>query len=105
MTVPIYVEVNSTIGINADTDALYYGRVSPGHGGWRKIDITNLVNYDQLVHVSFAGEVIDWMGTQQNDFILEPGEAKTVKIDMNVPSDIVYGKYEGEAIFTFTKAT
>ena len=88
------VEITShTVGLNADTDGLKYGKNTPGGGGTRFLDINT--SQDALVEVYLSGEMSKFLSIEDNQFYMHAGEFRRVPVNLDIPNETAYGKYNG----------
>ena len=92
--IPVLVSINETLGLNADTQSLNFGRLKPLLMGERTLSVSN--NWEKPLHVQFRskGDVKDWIGFSRNDFELGPHSNESVLITMTVPN-APFGRYNG----------
>lgn len=84
----------STVGLNADKDALKFGKVTVGGGGTRFI-ILNATE-EAIVQIYVSGDMAPYLSVERNDFIIEPGQSEKVPISLNAPLDMALGEYTGK---------
>ncbi len=84
------------LGLNADTDSLMFGAVSPGISAMRKIEIQH--SKDAKVKVLMEGELASWTTISPAEFNISPGEIKEVAFEVNVPGYALPGNYSGAAV-------
>lgn len=96
--IPMYVKVvNEThIGLNTRTDALYFGTIPQGDSGRRFINITNDHNSPVEVQITFKGMMAGWVFPSRNYFVIQPGEAAQIAVDVVIPNAAPVGEYEGK---------
>lgn len=87
------------IGINANTDSLAFGKVSPDSGVLRSVKI----NYtdDATVRVAVDGPFASWVNITPATFSLPAGQSQEVAFDLYVPAGAAEGSYNGTVIFCF----
>ncbi|MFO7710359.1 MAG: hypothetical protein R6V53_01190 [Candidatus Woesearchaeota archaeon] len=102
-TLDIHVQVSDYLGMHTGTDALWFGTVSPGSSGKRYLNLTNPKPYPVVVDFSVDGLVAGWMRVSENEFVLEPEEAKKVSVFVKVPETASYGNYTGKLHVTFRR--
>lgn len=83
------------VGINTNTDALYFGKVRKGGVSTRKIIIGNNDEKPHLIQIKTFGDLSKWVYVSDNNFILHPGESKNVSVSCDVPKDADTGNYTG----------
>ncbi len=99
-TIPMDIELHpDSYGINADTDALHFGRVALFTGAYatKFMKISNYEKHPSFVSISFSGEMADWVEVSENYFVLEPKEERELAFKANIPQDAQPGDYTGEA--------
>jgi len=84
------------LGLNADTDALRFGVVSPGIAAMRKIYIEH--SEDAVVQVRMQGELASWTSISPETFNISQGESKEVIFEVSVPKYALPGNYTGAAV-------
>lgn len=84
------------LGLNADTDALKFGVISPGIAAMRKINVQH--SKAVLVQVRMDGELGLWTSISPAEFNLSAGETKEVALEVNVPLYALQGNYTGTAV-------
>ncbi len=87
------------IGLNADTDSLKFGAVSPGTTGRRSIKVQS--DFAALVAVSVEGGISPWVIPSPSKFGLSAKEIHEVYFELNVPLDAPDGNYLGKVNFCF----
>lgn len=85
------------LGMNADTDHLNFGAVSPGISVRRSVRLEH--SRDALVEVDVESEVAEWISITPSSFVLAGGEEKEVSFDAAVPLGATPGIYTGKAVF------
>ena len=85
------------LGLNADTDSLKFGVVSPGITAQRKVVIEH--KDEATVLVTMEGPLAVWTVINPAEFSLLPGEKREVLFDVNVPLNAFPGDYAGKAVF------
>lgn len=96
MTVKI-ISARAMLGLNADTDALKFGVVSPGITAMRKVKVQH--PDDALVRVAMEGELARWTSISPAEFNLSAGETTEVALEVSVPNYALPGNYSGTAVF------
>ncbi len=89
----------SIIGLNADTDSLAFGKVSPSAGVRRSV----VVNYteDATVHIFMDSPFASWVSITPHDFNLSAGQSQEVNFNVNVPAYTPDASYTGTVVFCF----
>ena len=97
----MYLIVSDRIGFDVSQEYIHFGKVMPG--GSSSKTITLIHNYKKSVRVQIKplGEFSEWVGAEENNFILKSGENKSLSIIASVPVNATYGNYTGklEVIF------
>src|SRR3989338_8239414 len=95
LTVKIIPERN-LLGLNADTDALKFGVISPGIASMRKINVQH--SNAASIKVRMDGELGLWTSISPSEFNLSAGETKEVALEVSVPLYALQGNYTGTAV-------
>lgn len=95
LTVKIIPERNM-LGLNADTDTLKFGVISPGIAAMRKLNVQH--SQAAAVQVMMDGELGPWTSISPADFNLSAGETKEVALEVSVPLYALQGNYTGTAV-------
>jgi hypothetical protein len=92
--------VNTTIevvsfgmGMNADRDALKFGRVTPGSGGERDLLINS--TKDAQVEVIVFGEMAEFLTVDKNNFIIKANTQDKIQFTLEIPEDTIPKNYTG----------
>ena len=94
------VSVGEVVGVNVDSDKLYFGTILPLYESESRREATFRNNYDFPVEVSvfFTGEMKDWVTLEEIDPVFLPGETNylhfVLRLDTEIPD---YGNYTGTA--------
>jgi len=95
------VEVTkNSVGLNADTDGLKYGKTTPGNGGTRFLDINT--TQDAFVEIFLSGDMSAFLSVDENSFYMSAGESRRVPVYLDVPDDAVIGFYTGRIYILMT---
>ena len=65
------VKVDDHFGLNADTDALKFGRLMPGTSALRSIFVGNNATFPLKVAIFKSGQMKDWVKVSENNFVLK----------------------------------
>jgi hypothetical protein len=84
------------IGVNTDTDAIYFGKVRKGGLSTRKIIIDNNDEKPHLIQIKTFGDLSKWVYVSDNNFVLDPSGSKNVSVSCDVPKDAEVGNYTGK---------
>lgn len=85
------------LGLNADTDALKFGAISPGMAATRKVTVQH--PEPAAVAVLMKGELAPWTTISPSQFEVQRGEVQEVLFDVQVPPWTAVGNYTGKAVF------
>ena len=96
LTVKIIPE-HVMLGLNADTDNLHFGVVSPGIAAMRKVKIQH--SEKALVSARMEGELASWTSISPAEFKVLAGETHEVAFEVDVPRYALPGNYSGTVIF------
>lgn len=101
--IPMDVKVQDHVGFNLDTDALHFGIVmSPGYAG-RSIVVTHPLDRPLQVVIQTSGEIAPWVEANYWEFVLQPGETKSVLFELYCPEGVEPGNYSGNVRVTFKR--
>lgn len=92
----VQLKVGDVVGINLDTDAIYFGTIAPNGRGERDIFLNT--SYSAFVLITKEGELSRWVDVPLFVF-LKKGKRVTVSVD--VPSDAEVGNYTGKLNLRF----
>jgi hypothetical protein len=87
------------IGLNADTDSLKFGVVSPGIIARRSI-FSEYSNSAQVI-VTMQGDLNPWTTIDREQFHIDAGGREQVYFNVKVPLGTPDGNYTGRANFCF----
>lgn len=90
------------LGLNADTDSLKFGVVSPGLIAERKVLFQH--SRPAKVTVAMEGDLAGWTSVIPAEFSSAPQETKEVRFEVQVPLDAGPGDYTGRAVFCVKEA-
>ncbi len=91
----MHLKVEDTLGVNTDTDKLWFGKVVPGGISERKVDITNEYNFPIFVSIKLDGELSDYVTVSENNFVLQPAEKRIVYYYATTTKETPLGNYTG----------
>ncbi len=97
--IQINVVAERKVGINLDTDKVYFGTVPVGGSALRNITIANSGSKKRFV-LSVEGPLNDWISASQSKLVLWPGENKTVTLNIEVPKNATPGNYTSNLVIT-----
>lgn len=102
-TVPIDFRVERGVGgLDADTDALHFGTLTPGGGGWRSMTVTPA--RDARLVISFSGQAAPFMAVQPDNVLVAEGVPLRLNFTVSMPENVTVGNYTGEARFFFYRS-
>lgn len=95
--IAIDFKVGDAIGFNVDTDAIHFGTLKKGSGSipYRYFTVSNNGNISRFVNFTLSENMGAWVKISANHFILQPGENKQLKAELDIPSGLMYGTYNG----------
>lgn len=102
VTVNMHLKVSNYTGFNLDTDALYFGTISPGGSGTRDLVIQNDAASARTVSVVMSGPLAEWVYTNEINFLLSGYENRSLGFQVNVPEDAEPEEYTGKISLIFT---
>ncbi|MFH1424088.1 MAG: carboxypeptidase regulatory-like domain-containing protein [archaeon] len=91
----MYLTVGSHIGVNVDSDAIYFGTIPPGGAGRRGIIVKNDLSENRKITLHVTGDFADWIFVSENNFVLEPYGQKDIYVSVNVPKNADKRDYTG----------
>ena len=86
--IPMSFFVENIGGINVGTDALYFGSVPRGSSSSRKIHIE--ADEELVVTAIALGNISSVVAISENNFMVVPGEKKTIELVATAPLDDPY---------------
>ncbi len=101
--IPATVNVGGYIGVNVDTDKLYFGTLGAGNYAERSIHIENYKCGKCIVTIKSKGEISRWLGYSDAKFRIFKGEIKTVNVTLSIPKNAHEGTYDGTVRILFWK--
>lgn len=101
-TLDMDLKVGDYVGINADTDALHFGTISPGGVGTKSVTLSN--NYEEklAVKIKLYGDLAGFIDVKR-DFVLYENQSEKIAFTARVPQDAPYGNYTGRVVFVFKR--
>ncbi len=101
--IKMYLKVGDHIGINADSDALWFGTAQKGRSANLRRDfrIANEFNTTQQVILTKGGTIAEYVNVSSMEFTLKPGEKKDLKAIIENAGSLDYGNYTGTLTATF----
>lgn len=91
------------VGINLDTDKVYFGTVPDGGSATRNITIANAGSKKRFV-LSVDGPMAGWTSASDSQFALRSGESRTVTLNVEVPKNTTAGNYTSNLVITSYRA-
>ena len=98
-TIQMHVKVADYVGINLDTDKLYFGTVSPGNKGTRDLDISS--SFDTVVRFSAQGDIGAWVSAVPTTLEIDKGETQKAYFVVKVPANATPGNHTGTLTVRF----
>ena len=104
-TIPYNLKVEgfNTVGININTEKLYFGVIPAGSGAERSMTLTSTSDYPLKATILIRGEHADWIAPEVNNILLSAQESESVKFYADVPADASFGNYSGEVMVVFRR--
>ncbi len=94
---------SNRVGINLDTDKLWFGMISPGSSASREIELTNNRDYMLQAILKTSGELKEYVSLSENPALIKPKELKKIKVTLSLPKDMAYGNYTGNLRIIFKR--
>ncbi|MBD3209643.1 hypothetical protein GF367_04480 [Candidatus Woesearchaeota archaeon] len=98
-TIAMHVKVDDYVGINLDTDKVYFGTVSPGNEGTRDVNLVSSCR--SVVTFTPTGEMSPWVKAVPSSTIIEKDEEQKVYFVVAIPQNTPFGNYTGEIRIDF----
>ncbi|MBN2102291.1 MAG: hypothetical protein JW716_05470 [Candidatus Aenigmarchaeota archaeon] len=95
------IRTDGYVGINTDTDSINFGSVPRGGTGERLINVTNGDENPHLVRIKSRGQIGEWVSVSDNNFILNPGSVKEVRVKAKTSPGVMPGNYTGTLEIVF----
>ena len=92
-SVPTHIKVGDYVGINLDTDKLYFGTVAPSNSAQRSLIITS--QKDSFVVITSRGSTGEWIAPEENHFSIAGKEEKRIRFNAHVPAEASFGNHTG----------
>ncbi|MBU0471051.1 MAG: hypothetical protein KKF89_03840 [Nanoarchaeota archaeon] len=77
--------VQDIVGLVGDRDAIKFGGIMPGGIGSRFISLRNTFDFPVKIKIKIKGEKSDWISVEENNFVLNPTNAKEIRVSVSVP--------------------
>ncbi len=100
---PMHITVGDRMGFNTGTEALYFGTVIPPGSSTRYINVSHDERFPMKLKITTSGEMSEWMHVSENNFVVNPGQTKTIKVMAQIPKDVPLGNYTGTLYIDFKK--
>ncbi len=84
---------SGAFGIDKE-DNLRFGKIAPGNEGERVFNITT--GQQVFVKIKTEGNISSFLESSDNNFLVEPGQTKEVKITAKIPPETPLGFYSGK---------
>lgn len=93
----MHVHVDDYIGINAQSDKIWFGTVPPGERAKRDLVLRGSEEDDLKVKIKAFGELKDWISVEDNHFVLPKGEKMNLTVRVYIPDNATLDKnYTGK---------
>ncbi|MBL7056570.1 hypothetical protein ISS07_06670 [Candidatus Woesearchaeota archaeon] len=103
ITLDMEIKVDDHFGLNADTDALKFGRIMPGTSAERGIEVENNASFPLKIVITNSGVFQDWISISDNYFVLDVDDRKKVLFEVTAPDNADFGNYSGKTTILFKK--
>lgn len=100
----MYLQVSDYTGFNVETSAVIFGTIPPGGTGKRDITVSNLAATPKQVVIKTEGELAEWVSVEENRFLIQVNESKTINVFVYVPENAEFGNYTGTLKMLFYPA-
>ena len=80
------VYVDRIVGVNVDTDKIYFGTVAPGGSSTRAVTMT-AGPYRSLVTIQYTGDISEWVSVSDNNFVVEANQSMRVDVQVKIPEN------------------
>jgi len=97
------VKVADYVGINIDTDKVYFGAVMPGGASIRSVKIWQNYTTPLRVKIFTQGYITNWVENSNSSFILQPNQTATIPFTVHVPKGTAFGNYTGKIKIVMTR--
>lgn len=104
-SLPMSVEIvnYSVIGINLNSEGLFFDKLQNNGVGKRGVDIENKYTFPIIVSIKVEGNISKMITVSKNDFIISPGEKTSVLYYCNTGENEL-GIYSGKTTVVFRRA-
>ncbi len=102
--IPTRFVAGENMGFDLGPGNINFGKIIPGKGTTRKMNITNNYNKPTITKIKSSGEISKYMIASDNNFILQPNKSKEIIFSVQLPKGLEYGEYPGKIIIVTYKA-
>lgn len=81
------LRVSDRIGFNLDTNWIDFGKAVPGDTVIKQIAVSNSFSQSVRIRMLLDGNISTVVAPEENDFILEEGETRIVRLIARIPPD------------------
>jgi hypothetical protein len=99
--VELKLGVGNVVGFNVDTNALDFGIVHEGSSSERSFSISNDTNRQKKIKIVVVGEIAQIVQISENQFWLDPGKGKEIKIKATAPKGSFGKTYAGKIVIYY----
>ena len=92
---------NGAKAINNTNLSLNFGTNNPGGIGYRWFNIES--DYKSNIRIVVTGEMSKFLTFEDNNFIMQPYENRTIKTILTIPPGTPLGAYDGKVVVYFLK--
>jgi len=92
-TIDVDFKVGNRIGINLDTDKLWFGMIKPGSSATRSLMVTNDYEFPISIEFLVKGELKNNLAFSENNIPINSKELKEISVTAYAPQDMPYGNY------------
>ncbi|MFH1209898.1 MAG: hypothetical protein V1663_03865 [archaeon] len=98
----MHIKVGNNAGFNL-SDQLEFGIVYPDTSASKKIFVQNTDYEKTRVVIKAYGDLKDWVIVSENNFVMNKGEFKNLRVEVLAPEDAEYKDYYGELRIIFLR--
>ena len=91
------------IGLNTDTDKLWFGSANPGNQATRKVNMINNYDFPVAVSITINGDIAPYISVSDNHFVLNSNETKVLTFYFTSETVTPYGNYTGSTRIIMTR--
>ncbi len=95
-TLEAHVKIADYVGVNLDTDKLYFGTLKPGSTADRSISIKT--SNKAVTTITTKGEISDWLIASKTIIKTTPGKEENIKFTIITPKNATKGNHTGTII-------